>query len=97
MYINDYTNVNQLCWTPAVVQKKLSWGKYYCIIAPTKRVIKRHINLVRNSINSVETMSSDRELKTDKSTGDSSREPTQRASKQDSLENQGEMEEPSSR
>lgn len=48
--IRDYTNPNKPGWVHAKIKKKLGKRHYDCLISHNGRVIKRHLNQIRESV-----------------------------------------------
>lgn len=55
--IRNYTNPNKAGWVPAVIQKKLGKRHYDCLISHNGRVDKRHLDQIRDSFDSSESIS----------------------------------------
>lgn len=62
--IRDYLNPNKQGWVHAVIKKKLGKRHYGCIISHNSRIIKRHLNQIRETFS---TNDSDRETDSNES------------------------------
>lgn len=51
VYIRDYTNPNKPSWMKAEIKKKIGTRTFGCIIARTKRYIRRHMDQIRGENN----------------------------------------------
>lgn len=49
VYIRDYRNPNKPSWAPAVIKEKKGSRHYDCVISQTSRIIKRHLNQIRDA------------------------------------------------
>lgn len=48
VYIRNYEDPNKDGWSPAIVKKKIGPRNYTCLFTQTNRVIKRHLNQIRD-------------------------------------------------
>lgn len=44
MFVRDYSNPNKASWQEATVKKRIGSQSYSCVLARSKKLIKRHVN-----------------------------------------------------